>query len=204
MKKYILIGMSLLLVVGLLAGCSGIKQEDLDAANAAKNAAQVQANTLQNEVNVLQTQVDAANATKGQVDANKALVVSYFQAQAKGDADALAQIFAPDYKRYLSAVAPPLDATAQMQRLAGLRAAFPDLKVTVDNIIVEGNLVTVKLTAEGTHQGALMGIAPTGKSVRVWAIEIIRIENGKFVEHWGGPDNLDLLQQIGAVISTGQ
>jgi predicted ester cyclase len=57
------------------------------------------------------------------------------------------------------------------------------------------------MTVRGTHQGALLNIAPTGKEVTTTAVEVIRIENGQFVEHWGGPDMLNLLQQLGAVIS---
>jgi predicted ester cyclase len=85
-----------------------------------------------------------------------------------------------------------------------LRAAFPDLQLTVENIIAEGDFVAISLTARGTHQGTFQGIPPTGKSVTVSAFEVVRIENGKLAEHWGGPDTLNLLQQIGAVISAGK
>ncbi len=140
---------------------------------------------------------------QSQTEDNKALVVRYFQAQAEGDADTIAQTFAPDYKRYLSAAAPPLDAAGQMKRMAGLRAAFPDLNGTVDAMIAEGDTVVAQLTIQGTHQGEFMGIAPTGKTFKSRVIEIIRIEDGKFVKHWGGPDTYDILQQLG-VFSTGQ
>jgi predicted ester cyclase len=85
-----------------------------------------------------------------------------------------------------------------------LRAAFPDLQLTVEDIIAEGDRVAVNLTARGTHRGTFQGIAPTGKTVTVSAFEVVRIENGKLVEHWGGPDTLNLLQQLGAVISAGK
>jgi outer membrane murein-binding lipoprotein Lpp len=85
MKKYILIGTSLLLVIGLLAGCGGVKQEDLDAANAAKNAAQAQVTTLQNEVDTLQNQLDAASAAQSQAEANKAIARRFAQVWAPGN-----------------------------------------------------------------------------------------------------------------------
>ena len=88
--------------------------------------------------------------------------------------------------------------------MAGLGAVFPDLNATIDSVIVEGNLVAVHMTVTGTQKLSFQGIPPADKQVTVTAIEIIRIENGKIVEHWGGTDNLDLLQQLGAVVSAGQ
>jgi predicted ester cyclase len=56
----------------------------------------------------------------------------------------------------------------------------------------------------GTHQGEFLGIPPTGKQVTVGLVDVIHIENGKFVEQWGGPDLLDLVQQLGGEISVKQ
>jgi predicted ester cyclase len=53
----------------------------------------------------------------------------------------------------------------------------------------------------GTHRGSFQGIQPTGKMITVSLVDIIRVENGKFVEHWGGPDLYDLLRQLGASYS---
>ena len=55
----------------------------------------------------------------------------------------------------------------------------------------------------GTHQGAFLGLTPTGRSVTVSLVDVMRVENGQLVEHWGGPDLLNLAQQLGAVISIG-
>jgi len=189
-RKLFLLGIALSLVVGLLASCGGAKKADLDAAKA--------------QVTTLQSQLSVANAAKTTADANKALVRRYYVAVNRGDPNALDELFSPNYKRYLSATAAPLTADGQKQRLAGLRAAFPDLQLTVEDIIAEGDRVAVNLTARGTHRGTFQGIAPTGKTVTVSAFEVVRIENGKLVEHWGGPDTLNLLQQLGAVISAGK
>jgi steroid delta-isomerase-like uncharacterized protein len=178
-RQWILIGTmvaALLLVIGLLAGCSGVNKAQLDAFNAAKTKA----------------------------DANKSLIGRYYEAVNSGVPSALDEFFSPNYKRYVSATAAPLDAAGQKARLAGLRAVFPDLKITVDNIIAEGDFVAVSLTVRATHQGTFLGIPPTGKSVTVSGFEVIRIENGKMAEHWGGTDTFNLLQQIGAVISAGK
>ena len=194
MGKKISIVMSLLFVVGLLIGCSGVKKADLDAANA--------------QVNTLQNQLNTANAAKSQVDANKSLVRRYYEALNAGDPNALDQFFAPDYKRYLSAIntlGKPLDAAGQVQRLIGLRNTFPDLQITVENLIAEGDYVAINLTAQGTQQGALLGtVAPTGRKITVSGFEVMHIENGKIVEHWGGTDTFDMLIQMGAVLSVGK
>lgn len=205
MFKKILIGMSLLLVVGLLAGCGGVSQDDYDAAKAQISSLQSQLNTANGKVTSLQSQADAANTAKSQAEANKALVRRYYETINSGNLSALDQILAPDYKRYLTATGTSLDAAAQKKRLAGMRSVvFPDLQITVDNVIVEGDYIAVSMTVRGTQKGPFSGIPPTGKSVVVSAFEVIRIQNGKFVEHWGGTDNLDLLQQLGAVISAGK
>ena len=81
-----------------------------------------------------------------------------------------------------------------------MRAAFPDLKATVmEPALVDGNLEALYVVLTGTHQGELMGIAATGRKVEFSGIDIIRVEDGKVVEHWGATDTMALMQQIGAV-----
>ncbi|WP_342647450.1 ester cyclase [Mucilaginibacter sp. CSA2-8R] len=66
-----------------------------------------------------------------------------------------------------------------------LRPAMPDLKVTIYQQVAEGDLVTTRKTISGTQTGELMGIAPSGKKISIDVIDIVRIKNGKYVEHWG-------------------
>ncbi len=87
--------------------------------------------------------------------------------------------------------------------LGMLRAAFPNIHETVEDIIAEGDTVVTRTTWRGTHQGAFLGIAPTGKQVSVTGIAISRVASGKFVEHWQSSDNLGLLQQLGVVPTMG-
>jgi predicted ester cyclase len=77
--------------------------------------------------------------------------------------------------------------------------AFPDLHFTVEDMVAEGDKVVARLTVRGTHQGAFLGISPTGKQVTGTAIDINRITGGKSVEHWNTSDTLGLLQQLGVV-----
>ena len=86
-----------------------------------------------------------------------------------------------------------------MKQMMGMFfAAFPDLNVTIDQLIA-GDIVVGRMTNTGTHQGDLMGIAPTGKSVTFSEIHMVRIENGKAVEHWGNIDDLGMMQQLGVI-----
>ncbi len=87
------------------------------------------------------------------------------------------------------------------QLISMLRSAFPDLNSTVEDLIAEGDKVVGRVTASGTHNGELMGIAPSGNQVTISEIHIIRIASGKVVEHWGIVDQLGLMQQIGAIPS---
>ena len=66
-----------------------------------------------------------------------------------------------------------------------LRPAMPDLKVTIYQQVAEGDLVTTRKTLSGTHTGNLMGIAATGKEISIEVIDIVRIKNGRYFEHWG-------------------
>ncbi len=81
--------------------------------------------------------------------------------------------------------------------------AFPDGRLTIEDIIAEGDKVVARHTFHGTHQGALMNIAPTGKEVTATGINIVRFTNGKAVEEWANYDDLGLLQQLGVAPASG-
>ena len=133
---------------------------------------------------------------------NKALLRRYFkEVWEKQNPAAVRRFLAPEYRRHTSPDAEPLTLDEQVQRLAGFRTAFPDIQIVVEQVIAEGDCLAFRSTMRGTHQGPLMGIAPTGKQVTVGLIDVIRVKGGKFVEQWGGPDLFDLLRQLGAVFS---
>jgi steroid delta-isomerase-like uncharacterized protein len=83
------------------------------------------------------------------------------------------------------------------QQFDAFRAAFPDFKATIHDQIAEGDKVVTRKVFHGTHQGELMGIPPTGREVEIEVIDIVRIEDGRIVEHWNVVDRLGLLQQLG-------
>jgi predicted SnoaL-like aldol condensation-catalyzing enzyme len=72
------------------------------------------------------------------------------------------------------------------QTFAEARAGLPDLSITIEDVMVEGDRVAARVVMRGTHRGEFQGIAPTGKRVEVRAIDMFRISDGKIVEHWGG------------------
>jgi steroid delta-isomerase-like uncharacterized protein len=84
------------------------------------------------------------------------------------------------------------------------RDAFPDIQLTVEDLLAEGDKVVTRWTARGTHQGELMGIPPSGNPVEATGITIDRIEGGKVVETWANYDALGMMQQIGAIPEAGE
>lgn len=82
--------------------------------------------------------------------------------------------------------------------------AFPDLNITTDYLVAEGDKVVKVWTANSTHKGELMGIPATGKRIVVKGIEMFRIQDGKIAELWASMDNLGMLQQLGVIPPMGQ
>ena len=80
-----------------------------------------------------------------------------------------------------------------------LFTGFPDLTTSIDLLVAEDDLVVGHFTTSGTHQGELMGIPATGKKVSFTETHIMRIANGKAVEHWGNADDLGMMQQLGVI-----
>ena len=77
------------------------------------------------------------------------------------------------------------------------RAAFPDLHITIEEMCSDGDLVCTRWVSEGTNDGELMGMPPTGKRVTVTGISIDKIKDGKVVESWNQWDNAGMMQQLG-------
>jgi len=87
--------------------------------------------------------------------------------------------------------------------VSAFHAAFPDGHLSIDQMIAEGETVATRLTFRGTHTGDFMGIPATGKQVAVPALDMARYADGKLVEHWGGPDQMSLMQQLSVIPSMG-
>lgn len=83
-----------------------------------------------------------------------------------------------------------------------LNSAFPDFQIGVDSIVADDDQVAIAYHLEGTHEGDFQGIAPTGKRIQARAAQVARFSDGKIVERWGSTDELGIVKQLGAQIST--
>jgi len=81
--------------------------------------------------------------------------------------------------------------------ITSLRRAFPDFRLKIEDLAVSGDLVWTRNVATGTNDGSFMGHPPTGRSIRIDVLHVLRVVDGKIVEHWGVPDRLGALAQIG-------
>ena len=133
---------------------------------------------------------------------NKATVIRLLDAMNTGDAELVSQtideVFEPDVKQHS-----PFEATGTQTLkenvVARLYRAFPDLHITIEDLIEEGDKVVEKDTVTGTHQGEYNGLPPTGKSVSYSEIFIMRFVNGRIAEIWGVVDLFSQMRQLGMI-----
>ena len=85
------------------------------------------------------------------------------------------------------------------QQITAFRTAFPDLRVTIEDLLADGDRFASRTTVTGTHTGDLMGLPGTGKPISVEAVDIGRIEDGQAQERWGGLNMYALLTQLGVI-----
>ena len=117
-----------------------------------------------------------------------------------GNYDVIDELVATDAKGHDAALPEPTIGREGLKEAArGYRSAFPDLKLTIEQVVAEGDYVAIRWTARGTHKAELFGIAPTGRESTVTGITIDRWAGGKIAESWTNWDTLGLLQQLGAI-----
>jgi steroid delta-isomerase-like uncharacterized protein len=112
------------------------------------------------------------------------------------------EIVAPDYVRHDPGDPAPAQGPAGVKRLVQMMRAFsPDLQITIEDIVAEGDTVAIRYTAQGTDTGGFMGRAPTGRATRIAGMQFFRIKDGKIVESWALRDDLTALRQLGILAS---
>lgn len=121
----------------------------------------------------------------------------------QGKVAVLDEVCAPNY--VLHDPTGPIPGAEGFKQFVGMyRAAFPDLHISLENEVAEGDMVVVRWVARGTHGGELMGIPATGKPITVTGITMARANSsGKFEEAWVNLDTLGMLQQLGVIPSMG-
>ena len=123
----------------------------------------------------------------------------------QGNLDAAEEIVTPDFVIHDPNIPEePRGPEGLKQFVSMYRNVFPDLNFTIEDQIAEGEKVGTRWVAYGTHQGELMGIAPTGKRVTVRAFTLQRFSGSKIAEDWAHYDALGMMRQIGAIPEPGQ
>ena len=87
---------------------------------------------------------------------------------------------------------------------SGLREAFSDLSVALETAVADEESIAIAYTLTGTQSGSFMGIAPTGRKIKIRGVQIAKFKNGKMVERWGSSDELGMLQQLGVAVLPAQ
>jgi steroid delta-isomerase-like uncharacterized protein len=116
----------------------------------------------------------------------------------RGDVSAADGAFAPDCVIHINGSPKPnLDLDGFKGMMSGLLAAFPDLRLTIEDQIVAGDKVATRWTAEGTNNGPFGPVPATGRRVQTSGLILDRVVDGKVVERWEQWDQMALMQQLG-------
>lgn len=120
---------------------------------------------------------------------NKAMVRRMVEAINANDMDVMDELFAPKLAR------------PTKRSFIAFRAAFPDWRMEIVELVAEGNTVVGRFRCSGTNQGEFKGVPPTGKRMEVDEVYFLRVEDGKFVHFWGLEDDRTRLRQLGLLPS---
>lgn len=128
----------------------------------------------------------------------KELVSRELLAWNEGRLEVIDEIYAPTFVNHFTGETPE----SVKQKIVMVRAAFPDVQITIDDQVAEEDKVMSRWTARGTHQGEFMGTPATYKRMEQTGISIMRVQEGRIVEGWSRADELGLLQQLGLIPTT--
>jgi steroid delta-isomerase-like uncharacterized protein len=123
---------------------------------------------------------------------------SIYEAINTGNLALLEKYVAPDYIEHTDGFQ---GVEPFAQQITAFRAGFPDLHVSIDDVLADGDRFASRTTVTGTHTGDLMGMPATGRRISVEAVDIGRIENGQAKERWGGLNMYSMLTQLGVIPS---
>ena len=115
----------------------------------------------------------------------------------KGNLAVIDDVVAPDFVNHDPFPGEPSGREGFKMLATAMRAAFPDLHFTNEQMIGEGDIVAHRFTMRGTHAGPFLGLPATGRSITMRGIDILRFADGKVTDRWARTDDLGLMQQLG-------
>lgn len=132
-----------------------------------------------------------------QIEKNKLVYQRFIQEIFnEGKIDRMTDLVAPDYLLREGPPGTPSGHEAIKQIVTIFRSAFPDLKITIEHLIGEGDTLAARSVTQGTHLGSFFGVKATGKSIRMPGLTMVRIVNGKLQESWVRNDMQGLIHQL--------
>ena len=134
------------------------------------------------------------------IESNKLLMNRFVEFINTANGQLANELISLDAKFYVPGQPEPMRGPEGYLAIIGMmRSGFPDIQWTLEEMVAENDKVAARFIMKGTHQGAFSGVPPTGKSIKVQAMNLYRFSNSKITEEYGQPDLLALLQQIGAL-----
>ena len=136
-------------------------------------------------------------STQAGIDSMKANMQAVYEIMGSGNLDELDKYIAADFVEHQLAPGYPEGLEGMKKFMTDLRVAYPDMKMTVEDIVAEGDQMAIRFRMTGTNTGDFMGMKATGKSVNVEGVDWIRVKDGKGVEHWGYMEEMKMMTQLG-------
>jgi steroid delta-isomerase-like uncharacterized protein len=132
-------------------------------------------------------------------DDPKALLQRFYEGVSAGNLNVIDELLADDFVEHedFPGIEPNKEGVRQFFTL--FRSSFPDLAMEAHEVVVEGDLLCVRGTMSGTHEGEFMGLPPTHKRFEFEGFDMVRIRDGLVTEHWGVFDSMAMMQQLGAI-----
>jgi steroid delta-isomerase-like uncharacterized protein len=131
---------------------------------------------------------------------HKQTIKRFFTEVMAGEVDVVDEILAEDYREHEEFPGLTQDREGVKQFVGMFRSAFPDLRIEINDMVVENDTACVRSTWSGTHEGEFAGIPPTHKRFEVETYDLVKFRSdGRAAEHWGLTDSLKMMQQLGVI-----
>ena len=131
---------------------------------------------------------------------NKAIVRRFWGVWEEGNIGLVDDLLSPDNVNHSPGSTDQPEGPEGVRAVVTMfRSGMPDLRVIIEDMIAQGDKVAVRYTLEGTHEGELVGVPPTGQRLSIKSISVEQVSDGKIREHWRITDSLDMMQQLGVI-----